>query len=107
VSTGTISDTEAAAVTRRRKRRPLSVAYLGLDLKRQLRDKVGMFFTVALPAFLFFVFGIGDRRAYGSANVAMYVMVSMAAYGAVTATTTVARGGGNRADDGMGPADLR
>ena len=44
----------------------------------------------ALPAFLFFVFGIGDDEAYGSANVAMYVMVSMAAYGAVTATTSVA-----------------
>jgi len=68
----------------------LAVAYAGLDLKRQLRDKVGMFFTVALPAFLFFVFGMGDDEAYGSANVAMYVMVSMAAYGAVTATTTVA-----------------
>ena len=90
MSTRTISDTEAAAVTRRRKRRPLSVAYLGLDLKRQLRDKVGMFFTAALPAFLFFVFGVGDDEAYGSANVAMYVMVSMASYGAVTATTTVA-----------------
>ena len=70
--------------------RPQVVAYAGLDLKRQLRDKVGMFFIVALPAFLFFVFGLGDDEAYGSADVAMYVMVSMAAYGAVTATTTVA-----------------
>lgn len=70
--------------------RPRAVAYAGLDLRRQLRDKVGMFFIVALPAFLFFVFGIGDDETYGSANVAMYVMVSMAAYGAVTATTTVA-----------------
>jgi ABC-2 type transport system permease protein len=49
-----------------------------------------MFFTVALPAFLFVVFGLGDNEPYGSANVAMYVMVSMAAYGAVTATTTIA-----------------
>lgn len=68
----------------------MAIAYGGLDLKRQLRDKVGMFFTVALPAFLFLVFGVGDDQTYGSANVAMYVMVSMAAYGAVTATTTVA-----------------
>ena len=90
MSTMTITDTEAPAVTSRRTTRPLAVAYAGLDLKRQLRDKVGMFFTVALPAFLFFVFGMGDDEAYGSANVAMYVMVSMAAYGAVTATTTVA-----------------
>ncbi|WP_309647924.1 ABC transporter permease [Nocardioides sp.] len=69
---------------------PDTLAYAGLDLRRQLRDKVGMFFIVALPAFLFFVFGMGDDESYGSANVAMYVMVSMAAYGAVTATTTVA-----------------
>jgi ABC-2 type transport system permease protein len=68
----------------------LLFAYAALDLKRQLRDRAGMFFTVALPAFLFFVFGMGDDEAYGSADVAMYVMVSMAAYGAVTATTTVA-----------------
>jgi ABC-2 type transport system permease protein len=67
----------------------MPVVYARLDLKRQLRDKMGMFFIVALPAFLFLVFGMGDDEPYGSANVAMYVMVSMAAYGAVTATTTV------------------
>lgn len=70
--------------------RPQVLLYARLDLKRQLRDRMGMFFIVALPAFLFFVFGIGDDEPIGSANVAMYVMVSMAAYGAVTATTSVA-----------------
>ena len=74
----------------RHRTRPAVVAYAGLDLKRQVRDRVGMFFVVALPAFLFFVFGMGDDEPYGSADVAMYVMVSMASYGAVTATTTVA-----------------
>lgn len=74
----------------RRTTRPLAVAYAGLDLRRQLRDRMGMLFIVALPAFFFFVFGMGDQESYGSANAAMYVMVSMAAYGAVTATTTVA-----------------
>lgn len=86
MSTTTTVPTAAARTTHR----PLAVSYAVLDLKRQLRDKVGMFFIVALPAFLFFVFGMGDDEAYGSADVAMYVMVSMAAYGAVTATTTVA-----------------
>ena len=84
------NETGRRATTARRTSRPLAVTYAALDLKRQLRDKMGMFFIVALPAFLFFVFGMGDGEAYGSANVAMYVMVSMAAYGAVTATTTVA-----------------
>ncbi len=86
----TDTDTEDRTATARRARRPMPIAYAGLDLRRQLRDRMGMFFIVALPAFLFFVFGMGDDETYGSANVAMYVMVSMAAYGAVTATTTVA-----------------
>lgn len=90
MTTITTTDPRVAATAARRQARPRVVGYARLDLKRQLRDKVGMFFTVALPAFLFFVFGMGDDEAYGSANVAMYVMVSMAAYGAVTATTTVA-----------------
>ncbi|MBB6628209.1 ABC transporter permease [Nocardioides sp. KIGAM211] len=88
MTTTTIPDLSTA--TTRRTPRPRAVAYARLDLKRQIRDRMGMFFIVALPAFLFFVFGMGDDEAYGSANVAMYVMVSMAAYGAVTATTTVA-----------------
>ncbi|KQV78029.1 ABC transporter [Nocardioides sp. Root122] len=64
--------------------------YGRLDLRRQLRDRFGMFFIVGLPTFMFLVFGLGSDDAVGSGNVAMYVMISMAAYGAVTATTGVA-----------------
>ena len=39
---------------------------------------------------MYVVFGLGSDDPVGSADVAMYVMVSMAAYGAVTATTGVA-----------------
>ena len=49
-----------------------------------------MFFIVGLPSFMFLVFGLGDDERVGSGNVAMYVMISMASYGAVTATTGVA-----------------
>jgi ABC-2 type transport system permease protein len=66
------------------------LGYAALDLRRQLRDRVSLFFVVALPAFMYLVFGLGSADAVGSGNVAMYVMVSMAAYGAVTATTSVA-----------------
>ncbi len=90
MTTLTATDADSTTNTGPQKPRPLAATYAALDLRRQLRDKVGMFFIVALPAFLFFVFGMGDDEVYGSANVAMYVMVSMAAYGAVTATTTVA-----------------
>jgi ABC-2 type transport system permease protein len=66
------------------------LTYGRLDLRRQLRDRFGMFFIVGLPAFMFLVFGLGSEDRVGSGNVAMYVMISMAAYGAVTATTGVA-----------------
>lgn len=64
--------------------------YARLDLKRQLRDRMGMFFTVGLPAFMYLVFGLGSDDAVGSGNVSTYVMISMAAYGAVSATTGTA-----------------
>lgn len=67
-----------------------TLTYATLDLRRQLRDRTGVFFTVALPAFMYLVFGLSTDAPVGSGNVAMYVMISMAAYGAVTATTTVA-----------------
>ena len=70
--------------------RPDMLTYARLDLRRQLRDKFGMFFIVGLPAFMFLVFGLGDDERAGSGNVAMYVMISMASYGAVTATTSIA-----------------
>ena len=64
--------------------------YAALDLRRQVRDRVQMFFVLGLPAFMYVVFGLGSDEPVGSGNVAMYVMVSMAAYGAVSATTGVA-----------------
>lgn len=64
--------------------------YAVLDLKRQLRDTMGMFFTIGLPAFMYLVFGQGSQDNAGNGNVAMWVMISMAAYGAVTATASVA-----------------
>ena len=70
--------------------RPAMTAYARLDLRRQLRDRIGMFFIVGLPSFMYLVFGLGSDDRVGSGNVGMYVMISMAAYGAVTATTGIA-----------------
>ena len=70
--------------------RPDMPAYARLDLRRQLRDRIGMFFVVGLPTFMYLVFGLGSADAVGSGNVAMYIMISMACYGAVTATTCIA-----------------
>lgn len=82
--------TATTSTTGGRAPRPAMATYARLDLRRQLRDRIGMFFTVGLPTFMFLVFGLGSDDAVGSGNVAMYVMISMAAYGAVTATTGVA-----------------
>jgi ABC-2 type transport system permease protein len=68
-----------------------------LEMRRITRDWSAMFFTAVLPAFFYLVFGAtvdSKSQTIGNGNVAMYVMISMAAYGAVTATTSI---GGNAA----------
>lgn len=70
----------------------LSGAYVGLEFRRVFRDYANLFFTAGLPAFLYLIFGAAqdysDERT-GNGNVTMYIMISMAAYGAVTATTGI------------------
>jgi ABC-2 type transport system permease protein len=70
----------------------MNVTFTGLELRRVTRDYVSMFFTAGLPAFLYLIFGAASpfaREQVGDGNVAMYIMISMAAYGAVTATTGI------------------
>ena len=65
---------------------------VGLELKRIGRDYVGLFFIAVLPAFMYVVFGAAQTFAeedIGRGNVALYIMISMAVYGAVTATVSV------------------
>lgn len=73
----------------------MNLTYLGLEVKRSLRDAIGFFFIAVLPVMLYIIFGVtqdfGEDSA-GNGNVAMYIMVSMAIYGAIIATTTI--GGG-------------
>lgn len=70
----------------------MNLTYLSIELRRVGRDVATMFFVAILPAFMYIVFGAaqsyGDQMIVGG-NVTMYVMTSMAAYGAVTATTGV------------------
>ena len=77
--------------------------YARLDLRRQLRDRMGMFFIVGLPTFMYLVFGLGSDDPVGSGNVGMYVMISMAAYGAVDRDHQRRRQRGDGAGDGLGP----
>ena len=57
---------------------------LGIELRRMLRNRRTIVFTLIFPAGLFFAFGgtQGWDDPVGHGNVAAYVMVSMALYGA-------------------------
>lgn len=79
----------------------MNPTYIGLELKRIVRDYVGLFFVAGLPAFMYVIFGVsqafGDEDL-GRGNVSLYIMISMAVYGAVTATVGI---GGSAAVERM------
>jgi ABC-2 type transport system permease protein len=62
-----------------------------IELKRVLRNRRAMIFTLVLPAALYLIVGTNDQYSSdraGSGNVSAYILISMAAYGAVLATTS-------------------
>lgn len=67
------------------------VTLLALELRRMLRNRRTLIFTLILPPVFFLIFGAqaGNRaESFGSGNVTGYVMVSMALYGALLATSS-------------------
>lgn len=61
-----------------------------IEFARLLRNRRTMIFTLVMPAAFYLLFGVGQSYADQSAghgNVAAYVMISMAAYGAMLAAT--------------------
>jgi ABC-2 type transport system permease protein len=48
--------TTSTTATARQAPRPDMLTYARLDLRRQLRDRFGMFFVVGLPNFMYLVF---------------------------------------------------
>ncbi len=68
------------------------VTYLALELRRVLRDPFSFFFTLGIPTFIYIIFGVSmeyGNSKIGNGNYSAFVMINMAAYGAVTATTGV------------------
>jgi ABC-2 type transport system permease protein len=63
-----------------------SPTYLALDVRRSLRNRRTLIFLVVMPVAFFLLFG-GSYRNSDPASFA-YVMVSMAVYGAMIATTS-------------------
>jgi len=64
---------------------------LRLELRRLLRNRRTVIFTLVMPVVFFLLFGLNDSYAHDSAghgNVAAFIMISMAVYGAMLATTS-------------------
>lgn len=69
-----------------------SLTYFRIEVFRHLRNPYTLAFTIAMPVTLYAMFGIGTDYAtmsVGNANVSMYVMASMAAFGAATAMASL------------------
>lgn len=79
----------------------MNTTYLRLELRRFFRDFTSVFFIAILPCFFYVIFGAAQSystQSAGNGNVSMYVLLSMSAYGAVTATVSV---GGSAAVERM------
>ena len=91
MSTLTTTTSAPAAVTTRPRARLLQPVYLRTELRRLLRNRRTVIFTLVMPPVFFLLFG--TQREYldqsvGNGNVTAYVMISMALYGAILATTS-------------------
>lgn len=70
----------------------MNTTMLGLELRRFARDRASLFFVAVLPGFFYLIFGAAQSYAdddAGNGNVAMFIMIAMAAYGAVSATVSI------------------
>jgi ABC-2 type transport system permease protein len=68
-----------------------NLTLIRLELRRMLRNRRTVIFTLVMPVAFFLLFGLNAAYANDSAghgNVAAYIMVSMAVYGAMLATTS-------------------
>ncbi|MDK8803688.1 hypothetical protein QP880_06205 [Dermabacter hominis] len=82
-----------------------------IELKRQFRDLVNLFFIVGLPVIIYIAIGTTNEFAeieIGDGNIAMTIMIALAAYGAASATTGIAtQAGVEKTAVGAGNSDSR
>ena len=67
-----------------------NLTVLGLEVRRLLRNRRTLIFTMVSPVVFFLAFGLNSAYAndkIGHGNVSAFVMISLALYGAVLATT--------------------
>lgn len=64
---------------------------LAIELKRILRNRRAVIFTLVMPVLLYLIIGTNSQYTSdteGSGNVSAYILISMAVYGAVLASTS-------------------
>ncbi|MEW6862468.1 ABC transporter permease [Trueperella pyogenes] len=75
-----------------------------IDVKRTFRDP-GVIFVIGIPVLMYLIFGAAQsygQQPIGNGNVAMAIMVGMAAYGATSATVSLASSAGVERLQGWG-----
>ena len=68
-----------------------NLTVLRLEVRRLLRNRRTVLFTMVLPVVFFLAFGLNSayaNEADGHGNVSAFIMISLALYGAVLATTS-------------------
>jgi len=68
----------------------VNLPFLAIELRRLLRNRRTLIFTLIMPPAFFLIFGTAQEyktTSVGHANVTAWIMVSMALYGAMLATT--------------------
>jgi ABC-2 type transport system permease protein len=68
-----------------------NLTMLGIEFRRLLRNKRTMIFTLVMPVLLYLIIGANTKyqnQSEGSGNTSAYILISMAAYGAVLAATS-------------------
>ncbi|MGI9006581.1 MAG: ABC transporter permease [Streptosporangiaceae bacterium] len=82
---------EAVAARRAPAMGGFNLTLLGIEIRRVLRNRRTLIFAIVMPIFFYWLFGVSqkyDNHLYGRGNVSAFVMISMALYGAVLATTS-------------------
>jgi len=66
-----------------------SGTFLRLEVRRLLRNRRTLMFSVVMPPLFYFLFGASQHgESVGRGNVSAYVMISLAVYGAMTSATS-------------------
>ena len=89
MSTTTADRAQAWADRRTPRMGGFNPTLLRIELRRLLRNRRTVIFTLVMPAALYLAFGSNPSASYGDAGeVSAYIMISMAVYGAALATTS-------------------